>query len=81
VHVATSIRLPNATLSFFFPQTKRDQIATMKSNEALTEQSATCMAGRHLAGMSDEQKVVVSTKLKSNLKQDRQGGCCRCPIF
>jgi hypothetical protein len=35
----------------------------------MTEQSASCMAGLHLAGMSDEQKVEVNTKLKSNLKK------------
>ncbi len=35
----------------------------------MTEQSASCMAGHHLAGMSDEQKVEVTTQLKSNLKK------------
>ncbi len=69
MHVATTICLPNAIHSFILPQTKRDQFATIKSDEAMTEQSATCMAGRHLAGMSDEQKVAITTKLKSNLKK------------
>ena len=41
----------------------------MKSDEAMTEQSASCMAGLQLAGMSDEQKVEVNTQLKSNLKK------------